>query len=317
MTTVFLSLALIIGIGSLLRQSLGEADSATARRIIGLLVLQVLLPALVFRVVVQVPSGDELWRIPLTMLLGTLATLGLAMAVFRLIPLAPTHKGALVLASTFGNYMYLGLPLLQGLFPGLGLQAAKVAVLCDVTATPLNLSVGLSTGARYAAAADPAPPGAQGAIDMGQRMIRAMVQMPALWAVLIGLLWRSSGLLVPAFLMQASTLLGQAVSGLMMLSLGLGLRFTALTRPAPLLLAAALKLLISPLLILVIGRWVQLAPPYLEAVVMEGAMPSMLLTLVIAERAGLNSEQLALAILFSTAASFLTLPLVKWALLGH
>ena len=82
---------------------LGEADSATARRIIGLLVLQVLLPALVFRVVVQVQSGDELWRIPLTMLLGTLATLGLAIALFSRIPLAHAEKGALVLASSFGN----------------------------------------------------------------------------------------------------------------------------------------------------------------------------------------------------------------------
>jgi hypothetical protein len=317
MPSVFLSLALIIGIGCLLRLSLGEADSATARRIIGLLALQVLLPALVFRVVVQVPSGDELWRIPLTMLLGTLATLGLAMAVFSLLPLAPMQKGALVLASSFGNVTYLGLPLLQGLFPVLGLQAAKVAVLCEVTTTPLNLSVGLSTGARYAAAGASAPPAAEGAMALARRMLGAMAQMPALWALLIGLLWRGSGLAVPGFLLQASNLLGQAVSGLMMLSLGLGLRFTALKHPAPLLLSAALKLLISPLLILVIARWAALAPPYLEAVVMEGAMPSQLLTLVIAERAGLNGEQLALAILISTAASFFTLPLVQWALLGH
>ena len=101
--------------------------------------------------------------------------------------------------------------------------------------------------------------------------------------MLIGLLWRGSGLAVPGFL----------------------------------LLSAALKLLISPLLILVIARWVALAPPYLEAVVIEAAMPSQLLTLVIAERAGLNGEQIALAILFSTAASFFTLPLVQWVLLGH
>ena len=70
-------------------------------------------------------------------------------------------------------------------------------------------------------------------------MIRAMVQMPALWALLIGLLWRGSGLAVPGFLLQASNLLGQAVSSLMMLSLGLGLRFTALKHPAPLLLSTA------------------------------------------------------------------------------
>ena len=316
MTSVFLSLALIIGIGSLLRFTLGEADSATARRIIGLLVLQVLLPALVFRVVVQVQSGDELWRIPLTMLLGTLATLGLAIALFSRIPLAPAEKGALVLASSFGNVTYLGLPVLQGLFPALGLQAAKVAVLCEVTTTPLNLSVGLSTGARYLRASTPAPPGLSAVLAPAWRMAREIGQMPALWALLIGLIWRGSGLAVPAFLLQATNLLGQAVSGLMMLSLGLGLRFRALARPGPLLLAAAVKLVLSPVLILAIARLVQLAPPYLEAVVMEGAMPSQLLTVVIAERLGLNGERLALAILISTGASFLTLPLMHRILLG-
>ena len=63
---------------------------------------------------------------PGAVLLGTLATLGLAMAVFSLLPLSPAQKGALVLASSFGNVTYLGLPLLQGLVPALGLQAAKL-----------------------------------------------------------------------------------------------------------------------------------------------------------------------------------------------
>jgi malate permease and related proteins len=105
---------------------------------------------------------EAVGNMPGAVLLGTLATLGLAMAVFSLLPLSPAQKGALVLASSFGNVTYLGLPLLQGLVPALGLQTAKVAVLCEVTTTPLNLSVGLSTGSRYAAAAASAPPAAEG-----------------------------------------------------------------------------------------------------------------------------------------------------------
>ncbi|MEI7952244.1 MAG: hypothetical protein WCH37_06165 [Synechococcaceae cyanobacterium ELA182] len=93
---------------------------------------------------------EAVGNMPGAVLLGTLATLGLAMAVFSLLPLSPAQKGALVLASSFG------------LVPALGLQAAKVAVLCEVTTTPLNLSVGLSTGSRYAAAAASAPPVAEG-----------------------------------------------------------------------------------------------------------------------------------------------------------
>jgi hypothetical protein len=128
---VLLALGLIALLGSLLRYWLTDFDVEAARRNIGVLVLNVFLPALVFRVICSVPSGPEMVQIPLVMAMGVVCCLGLALLLFRPMAMPAEEKGALVLASAFGNVTYLGLPVLQGLFPGLSLQVAKVAILSE------------------------------------------------------------------------------------------------------------------------------------------------------------------------------------------
>jgi len=48
----------------------------------------------------------------------------------------------------------------------------------------------------------------------------------------------------------------------------------------------------------------------LEATVVEGAMPTQLLCLVIADRFGLDLSDLALVIVIDTALAYLTIPLI-------
>ncbi len=307
MADVLLALGLMALLGSLLRYWLPDFDVESARRSIGVLVLNVFLPALVFRVICSVPSGPEMVQIPLVMGIGVVCCLGLALLLFRPLVMPAEEKGALVLASAFGNVTYLGLPVLQGLFPGLSLQVAKVAILSEVTTTPLNLSVGVALGESF-----------RGSVRRGvwRQALRAVVTMPALWAIMVALVWTGSGIPVPGFLMEATRILGNTVTGLMMLSLGMGLRYRRLHRPWPLLLASSIKLLVSPLVVLAAARWIGLEQPYLQAVVLEGAMPTQLLTFVIADRVGLDVERLALCILLNTAASFVTIPLLQGWLFG-
>lgn len=367
MLTVLLALGLIAGIGSLLRYLVKDLDIDMARKMIGALVLNIFLPALVFRVIYTAEMGAEFYQIPLIMLLSILVCLGIAMSAFRAFRLQPEEKGALILASAFGNVTYLGLPVLQGLFPSLGLQVAKVAILCEVTTTPLNLSLGIALGTRFKASRSerhrsetpvdltalalptslPAdqplasaasqhflatevealetPPQLteplrlnkpklspfQTSIQIGWQACQEMIRLPALWAVAIALIWKVSGLPAPAFLLQATQILGNTVTGLMMLSLGMGLRYRRIYQPLPLIIASGIKLLISPLVVFSIATLIEVRSPYLEAIVLEGAMPTQLLTFVIADRVGLNSERLALCILINTAASFVTIPAIK------
>lgn len=312
MATVLLALGLIAAIGSLLGYLIKGLDVDGARKIIGTLVLNVFLPALVFRVIYSAEIGKEFVQIPLTMILSMLICLGIAAAAFQPLKLQAEDKGALILASTFGNVTYLGLPLLQGLFPSLAVEVAKVAILSEVSTTPLNLSLGMALGTRFKAPPSPL----QSVTRIGREAWKAVVSMPALWAIAIALIWKGTGLPVPGFLLQATQILGNTVTGLMMLALGMGLRYRRIHQPLPLLIASAIKLLISPLVVLGVALLIGLQAPYLEAVVLEGAMPTQLLTFVIADHVGLNSERLALCILINTAASFFTIPAMKALLFG-
>ncbi len=70
MAGFLLALGLIALVGSLLRYVLVDLDVEAARRTIGLLVLNVFLPALVFRVICSMPTGPEMLQIPLVMAIG-------------------------------------------------------------------------------------------------------------------------------------------------------------------------------------------------------------------------------------------------------
>ena len=77
----------------------------------------------------------------------------------------------------------------------------------------------------------------------------------------------------------------------------------------------AIKLALSPLVVWLVGGVLGVREPYFHSAVVEAAMPTQLLALVVADRFGLDVETLARAVVLCTLASFATLPLLH-ALLG-
>ncbi len=227
MTNVFLALALIALIGSLLRYSFPHVDIEQLRKSINLLVLYVFLPALIFRVVYTSSVGEEFFQIPLAIGTGILSCLALGVIICRLLSTSTSESGALLLAGAFGNVTYLGLPVLQGLFPNIT-GIAKIAILAEITTATLNLFLGSALAYRFgsvnttkiSSTSEELPPRYSWQVS-----IKTVLRLPALWAVVIALLVKFIGLAMPEFILQASNLLGNTVSGLMMLSLGMSLRY--------------------------------------------------------------------------------------------
>ena len=104
--------------------------------------LYVLLPALIFHTFHDAPLNQELVLVPLALSAGIFGCLAASLMLYRFIPLESRTKGALILAASFGNVTYLGLPILQGLFPDAVDQVSEVAILCEITKSPINLSLG-------------------------------------------------------------------------------------------------------------------------------------------------------------------------------
>ena len=120
----------------MLRYLIPDLDVEQVRRSIDILVPNVFLPALVFRVIYTARLGAEAVQIPVMLLLSVVVCLAVATYALRLFRLSHQEPKALVLASAFGNVTYLGLRVLQGLHAVQLLKVAKVAILCEITTTP-------------------------------------------------------------------------------------------------------------------------------------------------------------------------------------
>jgi predicted permease len=138
-----------------------------------------------------------------------------------------------------------------------------------------------------------------------------MLRVPAIWAALAGLALAAVAAPMPAWLDQALAMLGQAVAPLMLLAIGMALRWQAgwLARAPALLPMLLIQLGLMPLIAWGGALATGMPERLLAPTVIEGAMPTMVLGLVICDRFGLDASIYAEAVTLSTALSLFTLPL--------
>lgn len=317
-STVFLALACVIILGSILVYVIPEFPVDSVRQNINKLVLYIFLPALNFQVVYSSSIGHEFWQIPVLALGGIIICVLIgALLYLPFTRLAPKTKAALLLACAFGNVTYFGIAVLQGLYPTLANETIKVVVLFEITITPLGLIMGSMLAAAY-------NNDNKEKISFTKSAFSALIvvlKMPLLWTTLVALILNILRIPVASFVLHSVSLLASTVAGLMILSLGMALKYPTLIKSlrkfhvlAPVII---IKLFISPVVIFFGARWLQVATPYFQSAVIEAAMPSQLISLVIADRFGLDTETLAVAISLDTVLSFFTIPLIQTYLNLH
>lgn len=298
MLEVILQAAALIVCGVLWRVSvpLGLEAEGVRRSLTGV-VYVLLLPALVLLVLWQAPLGLDSLRIALSAAAGVGIGLVAAWLWYRRGAQANPVVGALLLAAAFPNATYLGLPVLEATF---GPWARSIAIQYDLLAcTPLLLSVGIALAAWYGGSGERVHP------------LQALLKVPPLWAALAGIALNLLQVPMPAIVRSWLEMLGSGVVPLMLFSLGLGLRWAGTwRRQIPLVLpVAAIQLLLTPLLIWGLAGSLGLEGQTLAAVVLEAAMPSMVLGIVLCDRYHLDTSLYAMAVTVTTALSMITLPL--------
>lgn len=242
--------------------------------------------------------------VPATAALVTLACLGAAAAFYRFTPwfreAARPTVGVLLLSAAFGNVTYLGLPVIT---ETLGAPYGYVAILYDLLAsTPVLLTVGMLTAARFGS-------GARVSLEAS---LRRVLKLPPLWGVIAGIICQVVP--TPKAVIDAAQLMGRAVIPVMIFTVGLALDFKDVRRLPVAVPALAAKLFLAPVLAWSLARLLGMTGGVLQAVVIEGAMPVMVLSLVLADEFELDVPLAAACIAVSTVASFFTLPLMMGAL---
>lgn len=287
---------IVCGIGWRWLQPAG-LEAAATRKVLTSLVYYLLLPALVISVLWRAQLGTATLQIALCAVFAVLAGAGLSVLFCRGCRMPPAVTGAVVLAAAFPNATYLGLPVLEAAF---GPWARSVAIQYDLFAcTPLLFTLGIALAAHYGATRVSA-----------SGMLSELLRIPALWAALVAIVLNLAEVPHHPTVDGLLGLLERGVVPLMLFSLGLSLEWkrSQWGRLSPVVPVVLIRLLLVPAAMVVFAPLVGLEGRLQAAVIVETAMPSMVLGIVFCDRYGLDVGLYAAAVTLTTVLSLLTLP---------
>jgi len=274
----------------------GAIENNISRKVLTDFVYFLFLPALVLIVLWQAPLGIDSLRISFIAASNIVVWLLVSWLIYRFLHTSKQISGALILASAFPNVTYLGLPVLE---KTLGEWARSVAIQYDLFAcTPLLLTAGILIAR------------AHGEAKTLENPLITLARIPALWAAMIAINLNIFQVGIPGWLHSWLDSMASAVTPLMLIALGMSLQIKSLKwRMLPVLMPVlVIQLVMTPLLALLLAQWSGLEGEYLVAVVLEAAMPSMVLGIVICDQFRLDTGIYASAVTLSTALSVVTLP---------
>ncbi len=299
--------AFIILLGALLiRLRPAGLTLVQSRSVISTLVLNLFYPALIFAVIPEVSLNSEMLDAALASNVGIAVGM---LACWGLYPWLRKHGwgkpelAAMMLVCGLGNIISLGVPLLRAVQ---GNEGTRFAIYVDILAiTPMLWIVGLWIAIQWGDH-DEGRPGAIG-------FIRQLFKLPPIIAFVVSILLNLGGLELPNFMQTAARMLGDVTMSAMLLIVGMSLSFRAFRKHKFLaIIASMIKLILVPAIIYITAKVTTDDHETLQATVLLAAMPSMMATLIISERFGLNTELLSTVLVVSTGLFFLTLPGWLW-----
>lgn len=291
-----LQMALLIAIGWLWQYFAPKHISALShRRALTDLVFFILLPALVLNVIWTAPLDVNTVKISLTGLSRLITAMLLMWLCCQFLKVSRPQQGALLLAAAFPNATNLGLPVTIEV---LGDWTQVVVLNFDLFAfTPVLFTFGMLLAQYY------------GDAKVKVHPLRELAKVPPLWALLLASLLNVLEVPQPLMLQHALTSLADGVVPLMLVALGMSLRWDTLKLQfLPMIVAVCvIGLLFAPFAALQVASFLGLPTETLKAVVLLSAMPSMVFGIIVCERYQLDSALYAATVLVSSLLSILTL----------
>ncbi|WP_437330665.1 AEC family transporter [Sorangium sp. So ce381] len=297
-----LALFAVLGVGVLLRAlgRAGQADAAVLQR----LVIDVTTPALIVTVLRRSGIGHGAWGAVAASTVALFACALAGVAVARALGLPRAAQGAAGLVGSFSNTGFLGVPVVLALYGDAG-GAAGTAILVDSIVTAFLLwTFGVALAARMG-----------GGGGGGGRGLLAVLLHPNVLSIAVGLTLHAVPIPLPVWLEHALGALGSATPTLVFLALGLSLDLASLRgRVRPLAAVAAVKLLLSPAVALGAAVALGLKRPTSEVAVLQSAMPTSMVSVIVAARYGCDGQFAAATAVVTTLGALATLPILVEAL---
>ena len=298
MTSTLLQMAIIIACGAVWRifTPLG-LNAQQTRQVLTTLVYYLFLPALVLNVLWHADIGIHSIYYTAVGVTCIIVAVLCSWIGGRLLKFEAAQMGAVILAAAFANVTFLGLPVLEQLF---GTWARSVAIQMDLFAVaPFLYTAGILLARHFGTDEQVKP-----------KSVLLFLNTPPFWAAFLAVILNLKAVPTPLWLDGVLQKLSAAVVPLMLFSLGLALSWhmVRLKHTPYVLLVVSIKLFLMPFLALALVAHLDLAADYKAAAVMDLAMPSMLMGVVLCDRYHLDSALYAMLVTVTTALSVITLP---------
>lgn len=303
MTSTAFAALIIILLGWLLRH-LGVLPRDAGHHLVRV-VIYAALPALVFRAMIVNHFDASMVLAPVVGLVSHVIMVTIAYWLARARKVDRRSTGALIVASAVGNTGFFGIPLIASAAEHGSQVSLSAAVMFDTFSTGIiTWTSSMWFAARFGDASGSDAPS-------GERLWRNLL-LPPIWGVAAGLALHGAGVRsLPEVIDQPARILGAAVLPLVMIYAGLVLDWGGVRRAwRDVAWASALRLVVGPALAFGLAWAFGLDGDVLRTVVLMGAMPTAMMSLVIGGWFKLRTDIIAGSVVVTALLVPVMLPLL-------
>ncbi|MGP3778410.1 AEC family transporter [Halanaerobium saccharolyticum] len=296
--TQIISLFLLIAVGYFLRRSKHLDQKETGA--ISKLLLDLILPAMLIsslQINITAKMLGDFFDLFLYWIAFYLILIVLASIITKFFPISKDKKLVLKFFLIFGNVGYMGLPVIDVIFPENGIFFGSIGV---VVFNIFLWTYGTSLFLRD---------------NQNKKINLRDIFNNGVIAIIIGLFLMLTGLKLPTAVMTAVDMLAEATFPLSMLVIGSGLaqiKISGIFKDLNIIAYSTLKLLLIPAAALLILNFFNIEDPIRTILVLQIAMPAAANGVIFAERYEGNYIFAAESLFLSTLMAALSIPLISF-----
>ncbi|WP_405315333.1 AEC family transporter [Methanobrevibacter sp.] len=289
-----LSIIIMIGLGYFLKRIdfLSEKDIDPFNKI----VMYILLPCMIFHALYSADLSliSKLGILPFIILISSFATGLVSYFILRQLKLDDITLWSVLVTVMIANTAFMGYPVTLGIF---GQEGFLRAIFCDIATLCIFLILSFVLIMKFGGTVKTA--------------VKKITFFPPLWAVILGLGFNFLNIPIGPVIDNTVNYLGQGAIPLIMIALGLSIDFSAIKRSKSMIVfTSIMKLAFFPLVAFVAASQLGLIDLQFKISIVEAAMPSGMMSLLLAITYKLDYELTSDCILINTVISLITLPAI-------
>ena len=289
-----LSIILMIGVGYVLKRIdfLSEKDITPLNKI----VMNILLPCMIFSALYSSDLSliPKLGILPFVILASSFVTGIVSFFILKKLGFDDKKLWSVLVTVMIANTAFMGYPVNLGIF---GHEGFLRAIFCDIATMCIFLILSFVLVLKFGGTL--------------KKAVRKIALFPPLWAIILGFGLNVLNVPIGPVLDNTINYLGDGAIPLIMISLGLSIDLSGLSRSKSMVVfTSVMKLFFFPLVAFCIVSFLGLVDLQYTVTVIEAAMPSGMLSLLLSITYNLDYELTSDCILINTVISLITLPII-------